>query len=104
MYDIVRTNDIHCVLFQVAMAFDEVDLDRVLAVGHCGVVVRLASACVQCPERQKQFCAGILSALHCTDHPNKCLPLLLSLEKYEQYYGHEEERSKVTLTVALTHH
>lgn len=81
------------------MAFDEVDLDRVLAVGHCGVVVKLAAACVQCPERQRQFCAGILAALHCADHPNKCLPLLLALETYERYYKQEEEKNKVTPTV-----
>lgn len=82
------------------MAFDEVDLDRVLAVGHYGVVVKMASACVQCPERQRQFCAETLSALHCTDHPNKCLPLLLALETYEQHYGCEEDKSKVTPTVS----
>ena len=78
------------------MAFDEVDLDRVLAVGHCGVVVKLAAACARCPERQRQFCSEILSALHCTAEPNKCLPLLLALEAYEQHCLHGKEGSKVT--------
>lgn len=85
---------------QVAMVFDEVDLDRVLAVGHYGVVVKLASACVQCPERQRQFCSETFSALHCAAEPNKCLPLLLALERYGQHYGHGKEGSKVTPTLA----
>ena len=81
---------------QVAMAFDEVDLDRVLAIGHCGVVVKLAAACVRCPARQRQFCSEIFSALHCTAEPNKCLPLLLALETHEQHCGRGTEGSKVT--------
>lgn len=80
---------------QVAMAFDEVDLGRVLAVGHSGVVVKLAAACVRCPERQRQFCSEVLSAVHCTAEPNKCLPLLLALETYELHYsGKEGSREK----------
>lgn len=83
------------------MVFDEVDLDKVLAVGHYGVVVKLASACAQCLERQRQFCSETFSALHCTAEPNKCLPLLLAMETYEQHYGHEKVGSKVAPTFSI---
>lgn len=87
---------------QVAMAFDEVDLGRVLVVGHSGVVVKLAAACVRCPERQRQFCSEVLSAVHCTAETNKCLPLLLALETYEEHYsGKEGSREKPAVSSCM---
>ncbi|XP_078269432.1 LOW QUALITY PROTEIN: nucleolar protein 9 [Rhinoraja longicauda] len=65
-------------------------LEEVLTSGHPGVLVELAAGCARHHGGQKELRRALYQALHC-DQPRSrrvlCLPLVVTLQTYESFYG-----------------
>ena len=64
-------------------------LEDLLALGHMGVVVRMAELAVRFVIKQKKILKALLKAFHCEgkDEQSSSVPLISSLTTYEIFYG-----------------
>lgn len=64
-------------------------LEDLLALGHMGVVVRMAELAVRFVIKQKKMLKALLQAFHCEgkDEQTSSVPLISSLTTYEIFYG-----------------
>lgn len=68
-------------------------LEDLLALGHMGVVVRMAEVTVRFVIKQKKMLKGLLQAFHCEgkDEQSSAVVLISSLTTYEIFYGTKPE-------------
>lgn len=74
-------------------------LEDLLALGHMGVVVRMAEVAVRFLIKQKKMLKALLQAFHCEggDEQSSAVVLISSLTTYEIFYGtkpDEKEKDK----------
>lgn len=68
-------------------------LEDLLALGHMGVVVRMAEVTVRFVIKQKKMLKGLLQAFRCEgkDQQSSAVVLISSLTTYEIFYGTKPE-------------
>ena len=68
-------------------------LEDLLALGHMGVVVRMAEVAVRFVIKQKKMLKVLLRAFHCEGKVERCSAVVLisSLTTYEIFYGTKPE-------------
>ena len=76
-------------------------LEDLLALGHMGVVVRMAEVAVRFVIKQKKMLKALLRAFHCEGkvERNSAVVLISSLTTYEIFYGTKpepDEKEKVS--------
>ena len=72
-------------------------LEDILALGHMGVVVRIAELAIRFSVKQRKILKGILRAFHCKEkdqETNSSVVLILSLTTYEVFFGTKTEENE----------
>ena len=86
-------------------------VEDILAMGHMGVITRIAETCARFKTKQKAFVASLLESFHCNGKQERkqAVPLVLSLTTYEVYHGvpdrrvqSDESRNKEVVQICLS--
>lgn len=85
-------------------------LEDLLALGHMGVVVRMAEVAVRFVVKQKKMLKALLQAFHCDgkDEQSSAVVLISSLTTYEIFYGtkpdeKDKEENDTSVVSAVDH-
>ena len=69
-------------------------IEDILAVGHMGVIIRMAEICARLKVKQKALVTKLLESFHCDGREEKksSVPLLVSLTTYDVFYGVKDKQ------------